>query len=575
MISFEVFDGELKCHSAEVSERRSIQDLEAVRCFDKIRLEMPRHRSRLCTPPGTPMQLQEIKLPSNFLGDAATRALVQALVTGTVRVGLVALYKNQLGDAAAQALSVLLELSPPPGVHGLHISHNFFSPQGVNLMLQAAVKCGRYPMRGVPLWLRVEHQQCKWAALAGKPVQEQLKLARLLIGQKEQKLLEDLQARGRVPEDVTIDDTKLLCIPENGTAMRPAWMPGGDPDAEDSGQPADWFSATSPCNSGRCRHASPYGPLVHLPYFWAQNGKIARLPEAATLHVRDPRWRTWRPLLPIASRGARKNASGTAEVSGGTGGRSLDKNVEPPSTLDVDADRSYIPDNDSTAPVAERNEESGGGHTDGHVSLEGGGIVLLPVREPASARAHTIGTLAARADAPLVRMAAVPTAGAVPRSSADVALRSPSPTPSSSSSSSSHDLELEAAEMAAQELSREEQQPLVHEFGSGCGRTISAGFRKPAKERRKRPKVAPKPRPKSAKSLKTSTQQLALENALDVGQVAMPTPPPARRGRASGSTKRKREEAVSTALAMAAKAAAAQPAAPPQDEDEEDYELLD
>ena len=38
------------------------------------------------------------------------------------------LYKNRLGDASAQALAVLLENSPKPGVHGFHLSHNYFTP---------------------------------------------------------------------------------------------------------------------------------------------------------------------------------------------------------------------------------------------------------------------------------------------------------------------------------------------------------------------------------------------------------------------------------------------------------------
>ena len=40
-------------------------------------------------------------------------------------VEVLELYKNNLGDASAQALSVLLENSPKPGVHRFPLSHSY------------------------------------------------------------------------------------------------------------------------------------------------------------------------------------------------------------------------------------------------------------------------------------------------------------------------------------------------------------------------------------------------------------------------------------------------------------------
>lgn len=298
MINFQVWTndagdyGELECWVSDNDGRR-ITDAEAQQSFARLRDDVPRLRKSLHLEPTSPMYLAELKLSGNELGDQAVRRLVQALVAGQVRVGVVELYKNRLGDASAQALGVLIEKSPSPGVHGLHLSHNFFSPLGVGLMLGAAASSGRYPAwlkrpgtrswSLCPLWLRVEHQSIEWKALARLSEKEQYVQAEELLKQKAGHLLKRCQAQGKlnpVPEEV-----RLLCMPEP-----PDGFPVDDPSFL---RTTTSDQVNSSCSSYKCRHANEKGwPLVHLPYFWSQRG-TAEPPEVARLHLHDPKWRTW------------------------------------------------------------------------------------------------------------------------------------------------------------------------------------------------------------------------------------------------------------------------------------------
>lgn len=285
---------------------RTVTDAEATRIFVKLRQDLPRHRARCCLAPPAPMWLASINLACHELGDRAVRALVEALLAGRVRVGVVELYKNQLGDASAQALATLVERSPAPGVAGLHISHNYFTPLGVELMLCAAAVCGHYPRRRspqaaerVPLWLRVERQLCKWPVLGGLSPDQQLREAQKLIGMKEGTLLSRARARGVIPMDPLPDGFKLICIPVPATDARQAGIAYDQTDSAGGKK----FNAAD-CCSTRCCFASEHGPAVHLPYFWSQDGTVAKekLPEHASLSQRDKSWRNWAPAKPISIR---------------------------------------------------------------------------------------------------------------------------------------------------------------------------------------------------------------------------------------------------------------------------------
>jgi len=315
MVDFDVkigdYGGELVCkvedQRKEHRSGRTIMDAEATRCFVKLRQDLPRHRGRCCLAPPAPMWLASINLACHELGDRAVRSLVEALLAGRVRVGVVELYKNQLGDASAQALATLVERSPAPGVTGLHISHNYFTPLGVELMLCAAAVCGHYPRRRspqaterVPLWLRVERQLCKWPVLGGLSPDQQLRESQKLIGMKEGTLLSRAQARGVIPMDARLPDNfKLICIPVPATDAR---LAGLAYDRSEHAHGRDDYSSS--CCSTRCCFASEYGPAVHLPYFWSQDGIVTKekLPEHAKLSQRDKFWRDWAPPKCISIR---------------------------------------------------------------------------------------------------------------------------------------------------------------------------------------------------------------------------------------------------------------------------------
>ena len=208
------------------------------------------------------------------------------------------LYKNRLGDASAQALAVLLENSPKPGVHGFHLSHNYFTPLGVGLLLASATRSSFYPAwrkwRGrsflCPLWLRVEQQLVKWDVLNGLGETEQKKRADLLLAEKAATLTKRCQANGRLLPESLPEDFRLLCMPE-----------GFDEPSEDWPEHLDRRPKT--CSKWYCAHIHEDGwPMVHLPYFWSQNSDRTSdvCPEIGSLHRSDPTWRSWRPRLPVS-----------------------------------------------------------------------------------------------------------------------------------------------------------------------------------------------------------------------------------------------------------------------------------
>eukprot|EP00435_Cladocopium_sp_Y103_P061167 s1509_g22.t2 len=221
-----------------------------------------------------------------------------ALLSGSTLVQVIELYKNRLSDVSAQALSVLLEHSPPPGVHGFHLSHNYFTPLGVGLILASAARSGYYPARRswrgtelrCPMWLRVEQQLIKWEALSGLPEEEQKHRAELLLEEKSASLIKRCQAEGRYfPE--FLSDFKLLCMPE-----------GFESEASDSKEISQRPRHRS-CSSWCCVHIQEEKqkwPMVHLPYFWSQKAIHTLEPPEGHLLKLDPGWRNWRPRLPLS-----------------------------------------------------------------------------------------------------------------------------------------------------------------------------------------------------------------------------------------------------------------------------------
>eukprot|EP00927_Polykrikos_kofoidii_P074565 TRINITY_DN70577_c0_g1_i1.p1 TRINITY_DN70577_c0_g1~~TRINITY_DN70577_c0_g1_i1.p1 ORF type:complete len:768 (+),score=156.42 TRINITY_DN70577_c0_g1_i1:109-2412(+) len=281
--------GFLECKAPRPKEGgHKLTDLEGCRSFEKLRRDLPALRARLSLEASAPLYLPELDLAHHDLGDRAIRSMVDAFVRGCVHVGHVQLFRNRLGDAAAQALAQLLVHSPAPGVYGLHISHNFISPAGVSLMLSAAAFSRRYPMMRngslAPLWLRVERQLCPWTMLTGQPVHEQFRRAELLISQKEARLMKRFKESGG-PIANQPPGFRLLCLPR----------PTDTSKAENWYEETHSFRPTSPCNTGRCAHANEHGPMVHLPYFWAQCGNIPHQPEAASMDKKDPQWQSWTP----------------------------------------------------------------------------------------------------------------------------------------------------------------------------------------------------------------------------------------------------------------------------------------
>lgn len=285
--------GGLTCQKAT---KQVVDDASAKRSFEVASLGMARHRRQLALAPSAGMQLSEIRLPKNEIGDRAVRALVQSLVSGGVRLGVLELYKNRLGDASAQALGVLVEETPAPGIHALHLSHNYFSPTGVGLILRGAVRSNKYPSdrpmpnglktSKAPLWLRVEQQRIPWKMLAGKTPSEQLQIARMLLTEKERSLAT------QVEQEIVPGRHQLLCMPEPAHNWQEFFANEADALAYMEGCALDDRAV---CNSYRCRHITRAGPVVHLPYFWSQRGASAKLPRQASLKVEDKGWHSWRP----------------------------------------------------------------------------------------------------------------------------------------------------------------------------------------------------------------------------------------------------------------------------------------
>eukprot|EP00971_Amphidinium_carterae_P211417 4194782-Amphidinium_carterae.1 len=138
---------ELICKVPDPENDHSITDSEALRSFTELNRRLPRYREILGVPRRGAAFLDQLSLQGHWIGDRAVRALVEALLANDVVLGTLELYKNRLGDASAQALAVLVQHSPAPGVRGLHLSHNYMSPAGVNLIITAAAASGHYPRK--------------------------------------------------------------------------------------------------------------------------------------------------------------------------------------------------------------------------------------------------------------------------------------------------------------------------------------------------------------------------------------------------------------------------------------------
>eukprot|EP00928_Gymnodinium_smaydae_P079142 TRINITY_DN6314_c0_g1_i1.p1 TRINITY_DN6314_c0_g1~~TRINITY_DN6314_c0_g1_i1.p1 ORF type:complete len:649 (-),score=165.71 TRINITY_DN6314_c0_g1_i1:298-2244(-) len=303
MIEFDVCledGGSLECKAPRPEEGKKFEDLEGVRAFDRLKQDLPRHRARCGLANLAPLQLQRLNLSGHDLGDRCVRAMVEAFLKGSVRIGTLELYKNRLGDASAQALGQLIQYSPAPGVNGLHLSHNYFTPAGVSFMIDAASSCGFYPMdRGgswAPLWLRVENQQVAWPQLSDRTGRDQFNQAAKLLEQKEKSLREKREAALRERNEVSMEPfenvTRLICMPppRDGFKWEENW------DTHDYEKVDKYIT----CNSAKCVHGCQFGPVVHLPYFWSQRCKgWYPPPEASKLHERDAEWKTWKPRLPI------------------------------------------------------------------------------------------------------------------------------------------------------------------------------------------------------------------------------------------------------------------------------------
>jgi len=94
MVEFEVrlssYGGELVYKTS--GEKTTINSNEAKRSFERLRLDLPRHRNRLCLSLAAPAYLAKLDLSEHIIGDRATRALVEALLFGTVRCPEIWLY---------------------------------------------------------------------------------------------------------------------------------------------------------------------------------------------------------------------------------------------------------------------------------------------------------------------------------------------------------------------------------------------------------------------------------------------------------------------------------------------------
>lgn len=302
--------GSLQClaEDGKAATAKKFNDEDGVRSFESLQKDMLRHRTILLLEPTAPMNLQDLQLAGHDLGDRACRSLVQALVRGTAHVETIELYKNRLGDASAQALAQLVGLAPKPGILGLHLSHNYFTPIGVSFIMAAAASSGNYPIakgeHWAPLWLRVEHQKAHWPAFDGYKEQgSKFDRAKRLIEDKEEHLLRRAWACGKIPEKKRPEGLRMICMPGMGSIVDGDRL---DADGEPLRMPKTKSSKHSGCQKGVCCHACEYGPIIHLPYFWAQHAREGRTPnpQAALLHLEDSYWKTWKPRVPIARQGA-------------------------------------------------------------------------------------------------------------------------------------------------------------------------------------------------------------------------------------------------------------------------------
>lgn len=294
MVEFKVvFSESGERHLACLAQQgKSIAENDACRSFDKFRSEVNKHRTVLAVPPGQPLQLVQLRLPGNCLGDRASRALVSGLIRGIVRVREVELSRNRFGDVAAQSFSMLIRWSPAPGLEVVDLSRNYLTQVGAGLLLDAAAKCGHYPLveSGAPLWLRVDRQRCPWPVLTGQGMHAQIEKANQLLDSLGKRLL-SCQDAG------PLSSCRLFCIPRPPESMRRLY--------EDGPTLMSKFCDSWPCHMGRCVHASAQGPVAHLPFFWAQDGDAKEVPIEASLHKEEPSWKTWAPVRPVSQQLAR------------------------------------------------------------------------------------------------------------------------------------------------------------------------------------------------------------------------------------------------------------------------------
>eukprot|EP00746_Dinoflagellata_sp_MGD_P022303 gnl/MRDRNA2_/MRDRNA2_15213_c0_seq1.p1 gnl/MRDRNA2_/MRDRNA2_15213_c0~~gnl/MRDRNA2_/MRDRNA2_15213_c0_seq1.p1 ORF type:complete len:527 (-),score=98.46 gnl/MRDRNA2_/MRDRNA2_15213_c0_seq1:9-1589(-) len=245
-------------------------DSEGRQCFEQLDRRIPFYREKLKLEPQATLYLQYLTLSDQSLGDLAVRALVEALLSGNVHLWNIELYKNQLGDAGAQALATYIENSPA-ALGELRMSHNYVSEDGFMVLLAAVARSQQYPCKhplqlkyeildkntapnikvkqGVkeehdseeesmaeaparqppgialenlgtfrkfkaPLWLRLEHQNIPWEFARDIPSHKRLAKGRAFVAKTERRLLDICQETGILPPGPVPPGLKLLCMPE-------------------------------------------------------------------------------------------------------------------------------------------------------------------------------------------------------------------------------------------------------------------------------------------------------------------------------------------------------------------------
>mmetsp|Transcript_53238 Transcript_53238/g.113774 ORF Transcript_53238/g.113774 Transcript_53238/m.113774 type:complete len:775 (+) Transcript_53238:234-2558(+) len=337
------------------ASKHQIDDADATRSFEKLKSSILSLRLSANLAPNKFLQLRELRLAENELGDQAVRCFVDAAVLGNVSLTIVELYRNRLGDAAAQALGQLVECSPPPGIRRLHLSHNYFSLGGVCEILASAARSQYYPVQVrdhrkriqlVPLWLRVEQQQRAWPYSSMRECEKAQAVDHLLRKQLAPRLLtiatsgpnlrrenmydsDNDDVNDNTYETSQNDEAKAEHLEDqkhNSQDWKWSWDDDWHGDKSKgfgfrisqevfctlsdnprqsqqhaSQQGDDWqqkqkWSKGPSCTSECCKHASwNTAPMVHLPYIIHQDVDSEVVPFPAALHRRDREWRSWRP----------------------------------------------------------------------------------------------------------------------------------------------------------------------------------------------------------------------------------------------------------------------------------------